>query len=160
MGFPNECSVSLAQLDQRKRALEEKEPQATEEHSRLSKNSRKTISHLDWKAYSVWRIEAEKRIVEEQKADKNKEKETKSNHNDTTHAHKPINQNTGLCPSLSEAKGWKVDLDLDSALSLSTPKGKDKNRKDPSVPPPDPPDHILSSMQQQLTINQKKIRMK
>lgn len=109
LGFPENGSLSLGQLDQLKTCLEAKEKRAAEEHAAMSESKQKK-NHLfkgDWKAYSMWREEAE-----------GKEKSRlRGQMKNAGHTKEPTNT---MYPSLpEESKSHNpfcgVDPDLDSA---------------------------------------------
>lgn len=63
MGFSDNGSYSLRQLDQLKTCLGAREKVSAERHATLSKRINKKHKQFkaDWKAYSMWREEVESR---------------------------------------------------------------------------------------------------
>lgn len=138
LGFPAKGSLSSNQLEQLKIQLRKEECMSAVQHFTLSKRKQQKneVFKADWKAFRMWRKEANRREKQRTKTF------------GALKSEKPIDfpETNMLYPSLSETPRKPVDLDLDSA---------------PPIPPPylqPPPVYtpVTTRLQSQLKLKSKR----
>lgn len=133
LGFPEEGSLSDRQLTQLKKMLRRKVESDCEKYEAFSKKQRRGFAPFkaDWKAYTMWKDECQRRETRQLKSQNKKEEKRKKEQKSQT---QNINQQF---PLLSELNPGKVHPDLNSAPP--PPYNPAAPQPVPPAPAPPPP---------------------